>query len=421
VAGAQYQPLLGPEYLTPETVDLLVSGGMSKSGAHLDSAIFQMGTALRSLQYGSARGTPLAWDQHLTGEATMSLRSVGVRGNFSLAYRPSFVAWRQNSDWNSTSQSLVLKTDFKVGSKWKATLDATGGVSGSPVILVRSLSSAEATGSPGSDANSLALPGLIRIYTGSARASLTRTLSPRLSVLVGASGDRYQVDSRWKVIEGLEQSLFISRTSSAHSDLRITYRVSPRTDAGWDTQASRYVSNLQRAVIVTGGPWVRRVLTPNWSVELLGGVMAVAERRRFLHPVGPLPQNLGGVARGGFTYTTDSHRLYVSGERSTGDPYGLGAQTNMNGSFSWTWRRQGENWGLLNVVRFSQLDVPELPSFHTWHVESGFTRLLNGETAMVLAYTYAYNSSRLTGIVYGLSQQGVRLSFAWLPERVAFR
>ena len=81
----------------------------------------------------------------------------------------------------------------------------------------------------------------------------------------------------------------------------------------------------------------------------------------------------------------------------------------------------GRNWDLLCVGRFSQLNVPGLQRFHTWQAESGFTRLLNRQTAMVVTYAYVANSSQLTGIVYGLSQQGVRLSFVWGPESLGFR
>ena len=93
----------------------------------------------------------------------------------------------------------------------------------------------------------------------------------------------------------------------------------------------------------------------------------------------------------------------------------------MSTSGSWTWKRPGRNWDLLSVARFNQLNVPGLQRFHTWQVESGYTRLLNLQTALVVSYAHTSNSSQFTGVVYGLSQHGARLSFVWGPESLGLR
>ena len=422
-ASAQsYQMLPSSGQVSSATTDLLISGAAARPGVHLDSAMGHFGASVAGLGDPSLRGSPVEWDQNVSGEATFSIRSLGQRGDITLIYRPSFVGWRRNTGWNSVNQSVLLKTDYKLSGRWKFALDAGGLANGSQVIILPSPQGGGSAEPAASGQDSAASAELVRIYAASARAALTHTLSPRLSVQFGLQGEHYESGSGGEILERQGQGLFVSRTSSVRSDARLSYRLSPRTDAGFDASANRYWSNIRRATVVTGGPWLRRSLAPDWSVQVRGGVTAIsAAPGAVTIPGAATAQKWGGLAAVDLSYASSPHRLTFSGERTSGDPYGLGAQSNVSASGSWTCNRPGRSWGLLNVARFSQLNVAGLPGFHTWQVESGYTRLLNSEVAAVVAYTYGANSSRLTGVVYGLSQQGVRLSFAWSPESVGFR
>jgi hypothetical protein len=416
-------------------------GGLHLYGASIDSSYY-------SSPYYAGAAIPVGFgnlqsDASVGGSASLGWTHYGDRSTFAITYSPSYTGRVRYTDLNALSQSLDLNASRKLNQKWTVGFSANAGVSNfdqflfSPTVF-GGLVSAPATfddltkgvlagkytndqlaslltGAPVVESPAQFLFYGNRMFTSSARTSLSYAHSQRLSFTFGLEGARSQHLSD-NVHELGRNTYLVPRTTNGGVSLGLSYSLSPRTVFGFSASSNRTYSTLQDAYNSSASLSLGRILGRRWFVQLQGGAGRIDPvRQTYLTSRGT--QAVGGANLG---YKTYAHTFMASYQRAISDVYGIGATATLSMTGAWHWARPGRNWWTDATFGQQQMLGTGLSSLDSWRATAGFGRMLTRHMAVQMQYAYAsYSTEALSNAFYhDMTQHAVRVSLAWRPEQI---
>ena len=252
-----------------------------------------------------------------------------------------------------------------------------------------------------------------RMLTSSARASLSYSLSPRLSVTVAGGGGRTQHVSGDQVAGG--NTSLLPDTTSASASVALSYSLSPLTQIGGSVSTMRISSLLQDTYTTTSLVNLGRSLGGRWLLQLHGGVGFTNDLRQTSLSVPTKPGPAFGSSLG---YKTFAHTFLGSFDRTVSDSYGLGASTTSTAGGSWRWGRPGSGWWLDSGFNWQRLqgNGSALSNTSGWHASAGLNRAIGIHIVLLTQYVHLNSTGGLRAAAYHLSQDAVRVSLAYTPH-----
>jgi hypothetical protein len=371
------------------------------------------------------------------------------RSSFSLIYTPSFTAYVRDSNLNALNHALSMTTSRKVAPRWTfdfsvggnlSSLEETlfaptalGNVASVPSTfddLAAGLLSSKFTNNPQLGAALTSSPlvespvGNLfygeRMFTGSARVSLSYSYSPRLSVTFSGGGSRTQHVSDDKPLTAGNTAL-IPNTTSGSAGVGFFYSLSPFTTLGGTASTNRTSSPISDAYNTTSQASLGRTLGMRWVMQIHGGV-AVSTALRETTAVVVAPAKPGPAFGGSLAYKTFWHTFLGSYDRTVVDSYGLGASTTSSATAAWRWGHPGiGSWWLDSSFTWQQLQGGALANTSGWHATIGLSRAIGTHAVLITQYAYEDYSGGLLALTSHFSQSAVRVSIAWTPRPVVLQ
>jgi hypothetical protein len=417
--------------------------GRHRDGLYLTTASVFSGYSSLTLPNGSgflSTAVPLRADVNFGGEATLTWNYTGQKTNASLTYSPSYMGLIRHSEWSSLNHILSFAVNRKLGRKWNIEL----GLSGSAVSLSQSLftptvfSSVTAVGATFDDLAGAILSGeltnnqLASLLTGApvvespartliygnrmlstgASVSVSYAPSTRLSVHFSAVASRAQYLNDGQDPEAAQYKALVPRTIGGNAGVGVSYKVTPRTDFGFDASVSRTLSTLQDAYTGTGRITLGRKVSRRWFLQGYGGAGKIIPLRETVQ----LPQGPQYIAGGSIGFRTRAHTFLAAADRSVSDSYAIGSARALSSTGSWTWRRRGSGWRLSTSGGWQKL-VGGV-DLEGWTVTGAVTRALSRETALQVSYAYMSGSSASSGVQFqqqDIAIHSMRLALMWTP------
>lgn len=347
--------------------------------------------------------------------ATLGFSRSGERTDFSIIYTPSYTRFIGNLGADTSTHALSMNWRRSLSPKWSYNVSLVGNLTMLNESLVSSAAPAENQGSPtqaapaGDSTVSTLFYGQ-RFLTAVIQNSLSYAYSPRLNFRFGVSGSRMQSLPKSGAFQGSQYGSLLSRTNTGSASMGLAYSLSPRTQVGIDAGSSRMFSSIQDSYVTSLNVSLAHSTGLHWFTQIHGGT-------GFISPVGQTYQVRGLQYQAGASvgYKTYAHSFTVSADRSASDSYGLGATATLSTNASWTWNRPGRSWWLTSTFERQVLIATAFGSIDTWHVSTGFGRLLGRRMATVIQYVYGSYTGAGAGPLSQMSQQVVRLSFSWTP------
>jgi hypothetical protein len=367
------------------------------------------------------------------------------RSSFSLTYTPSYLGYVRNSSLDALNHALSLTASRKIAPQWNFSFSVAGNLSSvqESLFTPSALSNVASASSTFSDlaagilsanfANNPQLGAILtssplaqspltnllygqRMFTTSARVSLSYSYSPRLSVSFSGGAGRSQQVSENQAAGG--NVAVIPNTTSGNAGIVISYSLSPVTQIGGTVTTNRTSSLLYDGYTTSSLATYGRTLGGRWVVQLHGGVGVV-------NAVGQsssvAPAKPGPAIGGGLTYKTLSHTFLGSFDRSVSDSYGLGASTSYSANAAWHWRHHGSSWGLDSSFGWQWLQGGALANTSGWNTTVGLTRAIGGHIVLLTQYSHLTYSGGLLAAAYHYSQDAVRVSIGWTPRAAVLR
>jgi len=379
-----------------------VQVGWLRSGERNTSSFIYTSSLTGRLRYSELN----AWNHafSLTASHHVSPRTIF---NFSAA-----------GDVSNLEQSLFSPTTLSNIASSRATLDDLAGAmlasKFSNPQLTSLLNSAPLVESP--------LRNLLygqRMFTSAAKASVSYSYSPRLSLSFQAGGGRNQYLSG-SLTHAMLTSYMISNTTSGNAEVSASYSLSPRTQVGGSVGTQRILSSLQDSYATTSLVTLSRQLARRWLLQMHGGAGV-------LTPVGQVSSVLSNRSRllatslnpaGGasLAFKTNSQSILSSIEHTVSDSYGLGAATSTSAALSWYWRRPGRAWWLESSAGWQQLQGNGLARLSGLRTTAGLGRNLGTQLVLLTQYAYLSYSSQLQTPAYRQGQSAVRVALVWSPH-----
>lgn len=390
--------------------------------------------------------THLPADLGFGGSADFVWSRFTDRSTIALSYTPSYVGRVRYSSLDALNHSFTLNLNRKLAPRWTylfalggdlssidqaifspttltkvASVPSTGdelaaGLMGSPVPtntqLGTVLTSAPLLNSP----EQTLLYGR-RMLTASLDSSLRYSISPRLSLTMGVTGNRTQHVSD-NSPAGTQNSFLISDTTSGAGRVAVSYAISPQTQLGADINVNRVVSRLADVYTTTAlANWGRNVGS-RWILQAHGGLGVSHPVRQSLYYA--LATKPGPAFGGSLGFKISSHTLLANYDRTVSDMYGLGASTTSSVGGSWRWKPLGRGWWITNSFGWQQLQGDKsaasafvLSNMSGWRANSDFGHSLGPRLAVLVGYAYLDYSGGLQNTAYKFSQNAVRIAFAW--------
>jgi len=387
-----------------------------------------------------ASSTNLPADLAAGASIVLDWTKFNERSSFSLTYSPSYTAYVRNSSLNALDHALSLTTSRKIAPQWSFGFAAAGSLSSvqQSLFTPTSLSNVASVSSTFSDlsaallsANFASNPQLgavltssplaqsplsnllygQRMFSASARVSLSYSYSPRLSVTFSGGGARSQQVSESQVSGG--NASVIPNTTSGSAGISVSYSLSPLTQLGGTVISSRTSSSIYDGYTTNSLATLGRTFGGRWVAQVHGGVGVAnaARQTAFVMPAKPGPS-----AGAGLTYKTISHTFLGSYDRSVSDSYGLGAATSSTANAAWHWRHPGSSWGLDSSFGWQWLQGNALANTSGWSATVGLNRAIGAHMVLLTQYAHLTSSGGLLAATYRYSQDAIRVSIAWTPH-----
>jgi hypothetical protein len=417
-------PQAGPQILSISAYGAYYSHGLPETGSAL-----QTNSANLPSDVGGGGSIVFGWSKFTE------------RTTFSLSYTPSYAAQVRYSSLDALNHAFSFNASRKLTPRWTLGFSVAANYSSleeslfaptqlSNVAAVPSnfsqLSSAllsenftgnqqlgvALTNSPLVESPIASLLYGQRIFTGSARSTLSYSFSPRLSVTFSGGGGRTQYLSQNRTSAAGTPAL-ISNTTSGNAGVALTYSFSPVTQLGGTVTTNRVSSSLEDTYTTTSQATFGRTIGRQWVIQLHGGVGVtnLVGQTSYVVATKPLP-----AAGGSLAFKTTSHTILGSFDRTVSDPYGLGASTSSTGTATWRWRHPGSFWSLQSSFSWQQLQGNALASTSGWRATAAVNRAFGPHFDMLWQYTYLNYSGGLQTSVYTLSESAVRVSILWTPQ-----
>jgi hypothetical protein len=376
------------------------------------------------------------------------------RTSFSLSYTPSYTARVRYSSLNSLYHAMSLNLSRTLAPRWRFVSSVVCDFSNlqqylfSPTSLSK-VASASATYNDlaaalltSNFANNSQLGVIVsslpsvesplrflvygeRVLTASAQASLSYSISPRLSLSFTASGGRQQRVSEPQGVNGAN-SYLIPTSTSAGADISISYSLSPVTQVGGSVTTTRIFSGLQNFYATQSVATWERALGHRWLIQTYGGVGTI-------NIVGPPPGNIVGrslydfpktphaVLGGRLAYKTTEHTFLASYKQPANGSYAFGASTTLSADGAWKWARPGSPWWTETSFDW-QLIYGYNGAANTsgWRITAGLNRRLAPHIVFLTQYAFVSYAGIQTAD-RRFSQNAVRIEVTWMPHPISTR
>ncbi len=379
----------------------------------------------------------------LGGSAEIEWRKARRHSALSLIYIPSYTGPIRYSSWDALNQRLALNATWGFAPRWRLAaaihteLSNVQGFLFAPTVFgsVASISPSAASLSAsilGRQYDNTELAAILnsgavespirtllygpRVWTTTARFSISHLLSPRLTSNFDGSASRYQ-RAGGQQADMPQTGYLIPVTTSVTANLGISYSVSPRTELSGNAISTRMVSAFNDFYTTTSTASLGRTLGRRWSVKLYAGAGAVIPVHTTTTAVAS--SHASPVEGATLGFTNSANTFLGSFARSVGDPYAAGASSTSTSSASWRWHRPDSPWELYSSFTWQQLEGIAGLSASSWRATAGWGRGLRHDMALHAEYAYQNYSGRITQAVYSESQSAVRISVDWVSLRPA--
>lgn len=403
-------------------------------------AVFgQYSSSVVPLSYAFTPGSAaLGSDEAIGGSAMLGWSHPGPKGQLSLYYSPSYIGMVHYSGLNSFNQTLSFSASRRLSPRWNFGFSAAANDSTLAQYLFAPtvLSNVASVPATASDLNTALLNGIpqnnqlaslltgaplaesaanaalygMRVLTATGQASLAYAYSPRLSIRIGFNVLRLQdLPSQGTAALGY----VLPKSTSGSVNTTILYRLSPRTQTGVSTTATRTFSRFADAYITMVTGFAARTLSPHWFVQGQAGIgtITLVGQQQFAVPAGP-----EYIAGGSVGYKKSAHTLVASVTRTTGDAYAYGAGYTLTTQAVWNWHRRGSPWALYGSSgqqRFYGLNSGN--NVTAWISTAGFSRALSAQLGLQAQYAFLKDSLAGFGVPNSISIHSVRVALVWSP------
>ena len=386
-------------------------------------------------------GTSLASDFGYGGSVEFDWMHFTERSTFSLVYTPSFTGLSRYSSADALNHSLTMNATGHIAPRWTLGFSVSGALSTFEQSLFAPSSLSTVASLPatfqdfasgllqGQFTNNPLLGSVVtsapvlqsplntllygeRMFTASARTSLSYSYSPRLSLTFDVGGSRTQpLSDSQQAVAGTAALGLNATTGSA--DVTLSYSLSPRTQIGGSFSANRTSSSLYDLYTTTSQVSVGRTFAHRWILQVHGGAGAtIPVRQTALFSTAVKPYPSGG---GSLTYKTSSNTFIGSYDRTVNSSYGTGAATSYSANAAWRFRMPGRSWWMDSSLGWQQLQGGVFTSTSGWHFTAGLNKAVSPHVAFRAEYAYLSYSGGLQNSPYNLSQSAVRFSVTWFP------
>ena len=251
-----------------------------------------------------------------------------------------------------------------------------------------------------------------RLFTASASTSLGYTPSQRLSFSFSSSASQSQhLNDHGE--SGIPQSVYLTpRAREITATIGLSYALTPRTQVGVTATSSRGFSEIQQAYTTSGMASIGRTIGRRWFAQVHAGSGFVTSlRSQYQATLGTMP--IYGMSLG---LKTRAYSFLVSGDRSLGQTYGVGAADTITTNAAWQWWRPGRNWGLSSNYMGQRSRGGVFGRVDGWRAAAGITRRVGRRAVLETAYTYASYSTTSILSPFDSTQHAVRVSVMWTPQ-----
>lgn len=381
---------------------------------------------------GNAR---LEGDGIVGGAVGLGWRRPAPKGDISVFYNPSYTGMAHHSALNALNQTLSVSASRRLAARWYLSLSAAAGDNSIAQFLFTPALLGNVAAAPATAAGlSAALNGIPknaqlasllggasaaesparavlygnRVLTTTGRAGLNYAWSPRLSLRLGFTMQRFE-DRPDR--SASRRNALLSKSVSGAAEAAFVYLLTPRTQTGVTLAVSRNVSRLQDAYIGTASAFVSRTLSRHWFAQAQGGAGTIAPARQLY----PLSTGLKYIAGGSLGYRRREHTFIASVHRLAGDAYAYGAGSTLETEAAWNWRRPGSGWvffGSFGRQRFFGSGSRDAVG---WLAAAGLSRALSAQMALQAQYAFMNNFLSNAPRTNSVSAHSVRVAVVWSP------
>jgi hypothetical protein len=268
------------------------------------------------------------------------------------------------------------------------------------------------TGAPGLDAPGRTVLYGNRVLNASGSTTLSYTHSARLSLRFGASASRIQYLNDGNAAGSAGAQALIPRTMGGNASVGFSYSLTPRTEFGVDTSASRTSSVLQDSYTTMAVASLGTRIGRQWFVQGRGGPAWVTVLRQTY----PLPRGIQYAAGGSLGYRTATQTLLATADRTPMDTYGTSAGYTLSAGGTWQRHRPGSSWTFSSSAR--QQRMRGTYSLDGWLVTGSVSRALSRQAAIQVTYTYLNNSGDFQGATQDIEMHAVQFAVIWRERGV---
>jgi hypothetical protein len=385
---------------------------------------------------------PVGADNIVGGEMVIRWVRSGPKGSISATYTPSYSGLVRNSEWSSMNHALSLGVNSKLSQKWSLGIGFDGQAASSSQLLFTPavMTQITAVNATFEDLAAALLSGTMtngelaailtntpivqtpsstlvygnRVLNLGASASLTYSPSTRLSIHINAGGSRSQYLSDGQDPRSARNSGVLSGTTGENAGFGLSYSLTPRTNIGFETTATRSLSAFQDAYNVSSRLTVGRKMT-NWL--LLSGY-AGAAKMFALRTTTALPGALQSVGGATIGVRRREHAFTLSASRAAADSYALGAGHTDSLAGAWKWHRPASAWTPSLNIGWQRLGGTAALNLDGWQATATLEHALTRQVSIRTSYGFMDSSGQFIGMARDLRMQTVRLELVWEPAKV---
>jgi hypothetical protein len=383
---------------------------------------------------------PVGTNQVTGAELLLRWDRTGPRGGISFSYTPSYIAVPGHSEWSAANHALSFSWNRKVH-KWDAGFALNGTTTSSSEMLFSPsvLSKVTAldltfedlaaamlsgrftnnelasilTGAPLEVSPAQSLIYGSRVMSAGASATVSYSLSSRASFHFSGGLSRFQYFNDRQGPESARNKALVPRNTSGNTNVGLSYSLTPRTNVGVDTSATRIVSAYEDAYALTARLAIGRKMGQRWFLNGYGGSSTTISRDK----TAQLPQGAQYVAGGSVGFRMRSQTFVGAVDRTASDTYGLGAGYTLSTTGAWSWRRPGSAWTWSLSGGWQRVGGTSSVSVAGCQVASSLSRAVSRHVSASFSYAHMTSEGGRLGVLQDLTMDAARFSLVWTPSK----